>query len=220
MIDIATIIFGSILIFVGYIIPKSILILIYSEEDAKKQESKEKENIIKNLQEIKLASDIEKQNYIIENKLNKNIGPVVIILLVSAFLYGFAFIFAGFILNIETMAFLVLGICLITIGIFIFYINKIKNQKMIQKFMNSDIYVADCYAYDRKTEKIRESNSGHSTIKIIYLVKVTDGNYFIQKWFPINYNHFYDNTINVKLYISNEMDIYNIIIDSKSLNNL
>lgn len=80
--------------------------------------------------------------------------------------------------------------------------------------MNSNIYIANCYAYDRKTEKIRINNPDRGRhYDTIHLIKVTDGNYFVEKWFSVSYKDFYNETLKAKLYISNEMDIYDIVID-------
>lgn len=76
--------------------------------------------------------------------------------------------------------------------------------------MNSNIYISNCYVYDKKVETIRESVSP-LIYRTFHLVKVTDGKYFVKKWFIISYKYYYNETIKVKLYVSNEVDVYNVI---------
>jgi len=216
IIPLAVVIFGVILIFIGYIIPKSIIKTIHDEENEQKQQSNEKKYIIQNLHEIKLANDTEKQNYIIEKKWKNTISFPMMLAIGIIFWIGAIFIIVSLIKN-ETLPFLLFtGICFIIIDIIIFYRNKSKNKNMIQKFMNSNIYIANCYAYDRKTERIKViNNTRHNDYYTLHLIKITDGDYFIEKWFPINHKKFYDEMIYVKLYISDKIDIYDIIVDDK-----
>lgn len=210
-IPIAISIFGTILTFIGYIIPKSIIKISHDEENKRQQQCNEKKDIIKNLREIKLASDIEKQDYIIEKKLKSSISFPILLTIGIIFWIGAIFIIVSFIKNKKASFLLFVGICFLVLGTIICYINKNKNKNFIQKFMNSNIYIAGCYAYDRKTETIRVVDTTGSNFYTLHLIKITDGNYFIDKWFSINYDRFYNDIINVKLYISDEMDIYDIM---------
>lgn len=81
--------------------------------------------------------------------------------------------------------------------------------------MKSNVYIANCYAYDRKREEVTTYNyiPNHNSRSTItqYYIKITDGNYFIDRWFLIDYTHYNDKTINVRLYVSDEIDIYDVV---------
>lgn len=137
-------------------------------------------------------------------------------------LLSIIFIIVGFIKYNEAHFLVLVGFVLLAVNIIIFSINKIKNKNYIQKIMNNKIYIADCYAYDRKTEKYKEYyGSGDDTrsgrdIYTLYFIKITDGNYFVNKWFPISAEQYDKAKINVKLYLSDDIDIYDIIPNNNS----
>lgn len=211
---IVTSIFGIILIGIGYIIPKLIIKNKNIADDERQKCDNEKKKVIQSINGIRLATDTEKQDYIMDKNLKNDISFPTMLLIGMVLCFAFVFILVGLVQE-EAKTFLFFtGIVFLAIGIIIFYIQKNKNSKIIKKIMNCNIYVANCYAYDRKTEKIRINNPDHvSHYDTIHLIKVTDGNYFVEKWFSVGYKDFYNETLKAKLYISNEMDIYDIVID-------
>lgn len=217
-----TIISSIILMFIGYMIPKAIIKLENDKENKQQQDHNEIKDVIKNLRDIKLANDNEKQNYILAKKIKKTMSLPISLTFFLIIWFSIIFIIVGFIKYNEAPFLVLVGFVLLAVDIIIFNIHKIKNRNHIQKIMNNKIYVADCYAYDRKTEKYKEYyGSGNDTrsrrgIYTLYFIKITDGNYFVNKWFPISAEQYNKAKIDVKLYVSDELDIYDIIPNNNS----
>lgn len=210
----STIIFSIILMFIGYMIPKAIIKLENDKENNQQQEHSERKDVIQNLSGIKLANDIEKQNYIVVKKIKKTMSLPISLTFFVILWFSIIFIIVGFIKYNEAHFLALVGFCFFIIDIFIFYINRNNKKNYIQKIMNSKIYVADCYVCDRKIEKYKEYHSDHGRLYIYHFIKVTDGNYFVNKWFPISEEQYNKAKIDVKLYVSDEIDIYDIIPNS------
>ena len=210
-----TIIFSIILMFIGYMIPKAIIKLENDKYNRLQQEHNEIKDVIKNLQYIKIANDNEKQNFILGNKIEKYMPFPIYLAFYSIIFYSLLFIITGFMKYNNASSLILVGIVLLAIDTVIFHINKNKNKKYIQKIMDSKIYVADCYSYDKKIEKHRKFDFSrdrlHISYNIFYFIKITDGDYFINKWFPIEPEHYRKTNIEVKLYLSDEIDICDII---------
>lgn len=215
-----TIIFSIILMFIGYMIPKAIIKLENDKDNKQQQEHNEIKDVIKNLQNIKLANDNEKQNYILAKKIKKTMSLPLSLTFFLIIWFSIIFIIVGFMKYNEASFLVLVGFVLLAVDIIIFSINKNKNRNNIQRIMNNKIYVADCYAYDRKTEKHKEyyhtEDRTRRVMYTLYFIKITDGNYFINKWFPISPEQYNKANIDVKLYVSDEIDIYDIIPNNNS----
>ena len=91
---------------------------------------------------------------------------------------------------------------------------KYSYRKNIEKNAPGNIYIADCYAYDKRS--CYDSESGTRQ----YQIKITDGSYYIKKWFDISFIQYDLENIHVKLYISYEADIFNIELDERDLSDI
>ena len=46
----------------------------------------------------------------------------------------------------------------------------------------------------------------------LYLIRITDGEYKINKWFSIDSKYYNEKELKVKLYVSDEIDVYDILV--------
>lgn len=214
-----TIAFAIILMFIGYMIPKVIIKLEKDKDNKQQQEDNEIKDVIKNLRNIKLANDDEKQNYILTKKIKKTMSLPMLLTFSLIIWFSIIFIIVGFVKS-EASFLVYIGFTLLIVDLIIFSINKIKNRNNIQKIMNNKIYVADCYEYDRKTERYKEyygpDVDNRKVYYTLYFIKITDGNYLVNKWFPVSAEQYNKANIAVKLYLSDEIGIYDIIPNNNS----
>ena len=209
-------IFGAIVLIIGYAIPKVILKLDKTIEQEKENEDNEKRENIKNIKGIRLATSEEKENYITNKKIKKKISFQQLLLICLIFWTGIIFIIVNVVTNIGNMNLLLVGILLVIIGTIIFFTNRNSNKKEINKIMQSNVYIADCVAFERKIKTYRyddyiDERRIHRNITL-YLIRITDGEYKINKWFSIDSKYYNEKELKVKLYVSDEIDVYDILV--------
>lgn len=203
---VSIILLGATLSVLGYLWP----IRIIKDDEKKTMETnlseQKKKEAIENMQGIRLATNEEKAFFIKQNKMISvtnvclyTIGKMM----VAAVIMGIIFL----VIHHEKLFWANVIILFGSIALLII-LKLIKNiKKRNEAVMNKDMYIVDCYAYQKEKERVRLSNGTIDICKI----KVTDGNYFLDKWFGIGHKEFNQETINVRLYISQGIDIFHVV---------
>lgn len=195
---------GLIVIIMGYMLSFIMARVSIKEDTKKKIIETEKRNIIRNMKNLREATEDEKKEFIkIHQDFNIMLKYIIYFLILLMIIAGL------FILSLPFYFYLII------IAIFLLLLFKSINnsKKEFHKQENCKIYIADCHVYDTKFEEYIEPD------RIILFVKITDGNYLVNTWFnathALNYSSTSNNSITigskVKLFLSDELDIFDII---------
>lgn len=165
----------------NYIKPKKFAELKIDEEKIINDD-----NIITNFKNIRLMNNEEKNKYIKYRELENNINIVGLILTIILYAIAIFFAFGGLVYIINDFGTFIVSaiIAFITfkLGKAAYKASK-RDKVLINKIFNGDMYIAECYSYDKKIEDYYSSSGTHH---IEYYIKITDNNgHYIDKWFQI-----------------------------------
>ena len=110
---IVTSIFGIILIGIGYIIPKLIIKNKNIADDERQKCDNEKKKVIQSINGIRLATDTEKQDYIMDKNLKNDISFPTMLLIGMVLCFAFVFILVGLVQE-EAKTFLFFNIIFVS----------------------------------------------------------------------------------------------------------
>lgn len=148
-------------------------------------------DIPKNFNGINIMTNDEKLVYINSKKLKNYIRIFPFILSIFFFISFLFWLLGCFVVPQNIITGIILVLICFSFSKF-FYKRSVRDKKLIEKIMNNNVYIADCYSYDKKIETY---NSG-----IHYYIKICNNNYYINKWFEISKEAYKENeTIKVKL---------------------
>ena len=211
-VTIITVISGLSSILLGLSIPLLSLEGVHENEKKKKDYFDARNRAINYLSNIRLANENEKMEYIeyLRIKKNGNSKKVSIFGIIAIIIGVFFFIKFGNVFNTNFI--LLFGIISILIIIISNWLIKLLLKANEKKIINSKVYIAECYSSEFSIES---HTSYDGQYYVSYLMKITNGKEFLDKWFSISYQQYEkykDKTANVKLYISTEIDLYDIMI--------
>ena len=157
---------------------------------------------------LELMTTQQKEAYIKFRNIKKRANLFQIFLSISFWCISVILIYGVLSYNGEKMVSIKILYAIVAIIVMKFakssWIIALKNKKLVNKIMTNDVFIADCFSYDKKTINYDDGTT--------YSIKITDGKNYLDKWFKIKREEYNNEKIKGKLVYLDE-DLIDVIIE-------